>query len=121
MRLVVTGGRDYVDGVTLRAVLDALREMYGVVELAHGDSRGADRLAGHWAETRGVTVKRYPARWDLGKFAGLTRNYEMLVRFRPDAVVAFPGGRGTADCVKRAVSMKIPVINLGVNQVLTDR
>src|SRR5262249_16770583 len=42
--------------------------------------------------------------WDeLGKKAGPLRNQRMLDEGKPDLVVAFPGGGGTKDMVRRAV------------------
>jgi hypothetical protein len=34
----------------------------------------------------------------------------MLEDFRPDLVVAFPGGRGTADMVRRADGAEVPIM-----------
>ena len=45
----------------------------------------------------------YPANWEeFGKRAGLIRNARMLTEGKPERVLAFPGGRGTADMVSRA-------------------
>jgi hypothetical protein len=43
----------------------------------------------------------WPSQGD-GRAAGPRRNQRMLEDFRPDLVVAFPGGRGTAYMVRRA-------------------
>lgn len=107
MRLVVTGGRDYTDRATVFAALDALRP----TEIAHGGASGADSLAGEWAKARGVPCTVFKADWDNdGRFAaGPIRNRRMLDEFRPELVVAFPGGNGTADCVKAALERRIRV------------
>ena len=39
----------------------------------------------------------------IGKKAGPLRNQRMLDEGKPDLVVAFPGGGGTKDTVRRAV------------------
>ena len=44
-----------------------------------------------------------------GKAAGPERNRRMLDTFKPDGVIAFPGGRGTADCCRAADERAIPV------------
>lgn len=41
-----------------------------------------------------------------------------LREFKPDVVLAFPGGTGTADCVKQARAMKIPVLDALTGEVL---
>ena len=114
-RLVITGGRKYADRATVYAVLDALQPR----ELAHGAAWGADTLADLWAVANGLvpgeTLRRYPAPWKLlGKRAGPHRNRAMLDDFRPDAVIAFPGGSGTADCVTAALERGIEVWRVDV-------
>lgn len=64
---------------------------------------GADVWADEWAEDRGVKAWKFPADWMLlGKAAGPRRNQKMLNEGKPDLVVAFPGGKGTADMVRKA-------------------
>ena len=100
------GGRTYDNYATVLAELDALlfvtniyKERFTVI---HGDAPGADTLAGRWAHQRAVQVEAFPADWDRhGKAAGPIRNRQMLDT-NPDLVVAFPGGRGTADTVTEA-------------------
>lgn len=110
MRLLVTGGRDYADAATVAAVLDrALGRLPDgeVLVVVNGGARGLDTLAHRWAYWRCVEGRRampemHPADWDThGKAAGHIRNAAMVAT-RPDACVAFPGGRGTADCLRRA-------------------
>ena len=117
LRIVVTGGRDFLREDVVFAALDALHATRGIARLAHGAATGADTLAGRWARSRGVEVETYPvtdAEWrTIGKRAGNDRNGRMLATERPDLVVAFPGGRGTADCVKRARKAGIPVREVG--------
>ncbi len=49
------------------------------------------------------------AKWETyGKAAGPIRNREMLLNL-PALVVAFPGGKGTADMVRQAERAGIPV------------
>jgi hypothetical protein len=99
MRVLVCGGRDYSDRETLFSTLDRL----GVTAIITGGARGADSLAERWTYERGVPVERYEADWRRhGSAAGPIRNQEMLDQGHPDLVLAFPGGRGTADMVRRA-------------------
>lgn len=110
MIVLVTGGRDYTDAARLREMLDALHKSHGFRVLVHGCASGADSLAARWASSRGIHPAGCPALWDTyGKQAGPIRNCAML-QLRPELVVAFPGGRGTADMVDQAKQGGIRVI-----------
>ena len=110
-RLLVCGGREFSDRDALFTALDRAHAKRPVSLLIHGAARGADTLAGEWAAARGIAVEVYPARWDVDgrKRAGPIRNQRMLDEGKPDACVAFPGGRGTADMVRRCREAGIPV------------
>lgn len=41
---------------------------------------------------------------------GPLRTTQMLVEGRPDAVIAFPGGKGTAHMVRKARAAGLPVV-----------
>lgn len=110
MKLLVCGGRDFADRGFVFAALDRVDAKRRVFLLIHGAASGADALAEEWARARGVSYAPNPARWaELGRRAGMVRNQEMLDLFAPDGVVAFPGGRGTADMVARARAAGVPV------------
>lgn len=103
MRVLVCGGRDFEDKELLYTTLDELQSQTPISCIIHGKARGADSLAGDWATERGITVEMFPANWhQYGKAAGAIRNQEMLDIGKPEYVVAFPGGRGTNDMVKRS-------------------
>lgn len=104
MKVLVCGGRDFNDGARLREVLTSFHENLGPITcLVHGAAAGADSLAGTWAEHKGVPVKAYPADWKRhGRGAGPIRNQQMLDAEKPDLVLAFPGGRGTAHMMRIA-------------------
>lgn len=109
MRLLVCGGRDFADELNLFRTLDYLHR-HRIACVIHGAARGADSLAGKWAREQGVPCRSFPADWNRhGRAAGAIRNQQMLDEGRPDLVVAFPGGRGTADMVRRAKAAGIPV------------
>lgn len=111
MRLLVCGGRDYDDGVTIFGVLDHLHAQLPAALIIHGAARGADTWAKSWARTRGVPHLPFPADWDQeGRAAGVLRNQRMLEEGKPDQVLAFPGGVGTADMVRRARAAGVPVV-----------
>jgi hypothetical protein len=91
----------------LFAVLDELDPDIVV----HGDCRGADRLAEDWGKFHKKDVRPYPANWlEYGRFAGPLRNAEMLAKEKPDLVIAFPGGTGTANMVKLAREARVKVM-----------
>lgn len=102
MRVIVCGGRDFDNVAYVWSCLDKFHADNGITELMQGGARGVDTFARDWARNKGI--KRYVchADWEThGRAAGPKRNARML-EWKPDVVVAFPGGRGTADMVKRA-------------------
>jgi predicted Rossmann-fold nucleotide-binding protein len=110
MRLLVCGGRDYADARAVDAVLGTVLRHCGITVLIQGGADGADRLACDWARAHGIEVLTFPANWqEHGRAAGPRRNRQMLKEVRPHGVVAFPGGRGTADMVRqaRAAGLKV--------------
>lgn len=119
LRLLVCGSRDWTDVALLasaveRVVAEHGQDRAGVV-LIEGDARGADRLAGALARTRGWQLETYPADWQRhGRSAGLRRNARMLQQGRPERVIAFTddlaASRGTADMVRRARGAGLPVV-----------
>lgn len=109
-RVLVCGGRDYADQATLFGVLDMLAEERVINTVIQGGAAGADRLARIWATSRNHHVDEFPADWAAhGKAAGPIRNQRMIDEARPTLVLAFAGGRGTADMVRRARASGIPV------------
>ena len=91
-RILICGPRDWSDWIFVRNKLNQLLDDYGSLVLIEGGARGADAMAGRWAEDNGGRVihMRFPAPWKgLGKFAGPIRNKRMLDYGKPDLVVAF--------------------------------
>lgn len=110
-RVLVCGGRDYTDQAMLFGVLDMESEHGPINAIIQGDCpTGADRLARLWALSRNEHYDSYPADWQShGRAAGPIRNQQMIDEGRPTKVFAFPGGRGTADMVRRARAAGVPV------------
>jgi hypothetical protein len=109
MRLLVCGGRDFRDDALLSAHLDAVHADRPISCVISGAASGADHLAYNWAKARGIDVVEFPADWKThGKAAGPIRNRKMIVEGKPDEVIAFPGGRGTADMKRAALAAGIP-------------
>lgn len=112
-RVLVCGGRGYTDSERLFRILDVANNANPITLLVHGGARGADTLAQRWADDRGVCCMVYTANWKRdGKAAGPIRNQKMLDTEKPDMVIAFPGGRGTADMVQRAERAGLPVVKV---------
>ena len=117
-RVLVCGGRDFADYEMLSEALDALMP---VAVIIHGGAKGADRLAGQYAESHQIEQWAFPALWEkYGKGAGPVRNAQMLREGKPEIVIAFPGGKGTANMVKLAREAGVPVVNV-VGVVQRDR
>lgn len=110
MRVLVCGGRNYHDKLHVYRTLDGLHKRLMIDVLIEGDAFGVDRIAGYWARKNGIDNLKYRADWAKhGHAAGPIRNQKMLEEGRPDLVVAFPGGRGTADMVRRALDAGVGV------------
>lgn len=130
MKILVCGGRNYGripndcpsdeldyahvkaqrESTFLRCTLDAIHAETAITEVIHGAAKGADTIGKLWAKRNGIKERPFPADWNQhGRAAGHIRNQQMLDEGRPDLVVAFPGGKGTAGMVEKAKSARIPV------------
>ena len=117
MRILICGGRDYgeknKDEVDLfaGAWLKLIEKHGDDIEIVNGGCKtGADKLARAVCSMLAITCITEPAKWKKhGKGGGPIRNQLMLDRWKPDAAVAFPGGDGTADMVRRCRDAGVPV------------
>ncbi len=133
MHVLVCGGRNYRDRNQLFSALDAQHARHPITLIIHGAAKGADTLATEWAQARGIRVHAYLASWkDIshpdalvkrtrsGKpydaRAGHRRNLKMLEQGRPALVIAFRGGSGTADMVRRAHAARVRVVTVAPAQ-----
>lgn len=118
MRVLVCGGRDFNDRDAMARALKEYKPKpltTGVSDaiIIVGGAPGADTLAEEWADCFGVRKRVFLANWKAhGKAAGPIRNQRMLDEGKPDLVLAFPGGRGTADMVKRARAAGVRVVEV---------
>ena len=118
MIIMVTGGRELDD---IEPVVTAL-EPYTTVGsiMVNGGARGLDFLARqYWQSCAQLPYVTVPAAWNRqGKAAGQIRNIVMARGhavapygvIKPDLLVAFPGGRGTAGAVRAAEAEGIEVV-----------
>jgi hypothetical protein len=108
-RVLVCGGRDYDDYKRLVDVLDEIAPDL----IINGGCAGADHMASNYAIAKRIPAHTFFADWEEhGKAAGPVRNQKMIDVGRPSVVVAFPGGKGTADMVRRAKKAGIPLIEV---------
>ncbi len=124
MKVLVCGGREYNDRKfmfdTLMEYWNASREIIPFdkniyhLEIISGMAPGADAFGAEFAKHMRLKLHEFPADWKShGRAAGPIRNQKMVDEGKPDLVIAFPGGRGTADMIRRAESANIPVIRPG--------
>ncbi|KQP61039.1 DUF2493 domain-containing protein [Methylobacterium sp. Leaf108] len=113
MRVLVCGGRDYRDKAHVFATLDRLAAEPGIDWVIQGGATGADQMAREWCHIRRIGYLNFPADWKQhGRAAGPLRNATMIAEGRPDLVLAFPGGRGTADMTRKAEAAGINVVRV---------
>lgn len=113
MKVLVCGGRDYADVDRVKQALDETHAKRPITWLVHGGARGADTIAGKWALLRGIPTSEHFADWAKhGRAAGPIRNQQMLDAEKPDLVIAFPGGRGTANMVRLAKQAGVEVLEI---------
>lgn len=115
MKVLVCGGRDYADRKRVWEELDNLHNAapFNAFTVIQGGAPGADALAREWCVERKAPFWNYPADWKThGRAAGPIRNQLMLDKGKPDLVLAFPGGRGTADMVRRAQAAGVQVFEV---------
>ncbi|KNY21725.1 SLOG family protein [Methylobacterium sp. ARG-1] len=121
MRVLVCGGRElnpslvwhWLESHATEECADALGRAQHVLitHVMQGGATGADAGAEQWALSSGIPVSSFRADWEqYGRQVGPLRNTRMLAEGRPDAVIAFPGGAGTADMVRKARAAGLPVV-----------
>jgi SLOG family YspA-like protein len=111
---LICGGRDFADrGLFERAMAQLFADRGRPAKIVHGGARGADTMGGELGEKLGLPTVAVMADWSIGRKAGPIRNQRMLDEHAPDLVVAFPGGRGTADMVRRARKSGVEVAKIG--------
>lgn len=118
MRVLICGGHRNVDPAKVcawleRDLITRLSLHFGrpvkVDTIIHGKATGADHGGAIFGLKRNLRVIGFAADWERhGNSAGPIRNRQMLIEGLPDAVVAFPGSRGTADMVRRARNAGVP-------------
>jgi hypothetical protein len=119
MRVLICGGRQFADAAFLWKTMDDLHAKTPIAEVIVGGAVGADTLAEHWAKDRRIPYRIFMADWAThGRAAGPIRNKAMLDEGKPDLVVAFPGGRGTANMLSQARAASVRIWQPGFEEAL---
>jgi len=101
MKLIVAGGRGYHLTQADYLRLNEIHVKTRILTLVSGGASGADADGEEWARRLYIPIRRFPADWKAhGKAAGPIRNRQMAEY--ADAVVLFPGGRGTENMYQEA-------------------
>ena len=114
LRVLVCGGRNFPNqGLVFMALDNFHRLKTPITELMQGGCpTGVDKFASEWAYTRKIKRWICTAEWDkYGKAAGPKRNARML-EWKPDVVIAFAGGKGTANMIEQAEAAGVPVVRI---------
>lgn len=142
MRVLICGGRNYEDYDRFKKIMQEIafarfpktpEDEYGnflwAITVISGGATGADECAAAWAAVEWTGYEEYKAEWedlthtdaiirmrkDGTKYdakAGHRRNMKMLTEGKPDLVIAFPGGAGTADMVRIAKAAGVEVLEV---------
>lgn len=128
MKILICGGRNFprttpiykelsnefhIDYSYIKSRVKMLIDKRNPDMIIHGDAAGADTVVSNLIKSRYcIPTLAVPADWNKhGKAAGPIRNKKMLT-YKPDLVVAFPGGRGTVNMMKQARLASIKVADL---------
>jgi hypothetical protein len=114
-RVLVCGGRNYTDRDHIWNTLTEFDSKRGpFAHVIHGCATSADHEAMIWAQTMpGRKHVPFQADWiHHGRNAGPRRNQRMLDEGRPDLVIAFPGGKGIEDMLRRVKKSGVEIIRV---------
>lgn len=109
MNAIICGSRNGLGVLVERALGEFDRERFELTHLYVGSFQGVDQEAFYWALRNERPATVMPAEWKkYGSIGGPVRNERMLL-MSARAVLAFPGGKGTASMVGIARRHFIPV------------
>lgn len=114
MKVIVAGGRDFIDYEKLKNSIFTRLRAFGqdkeAPTIISGTARGADQLGEKFAAEFNCGLKRMPADWNRhGKAAGYLRNVEMAKE--ADMLIAFWDGcsKGTGHMIDIAWKQNLEV------------
>lgn len=129
LRLVVTGSRDFKNKSLVRQwIFEAVDEFRATskelqyrpvdwtvlshVTLIHGRARGFDSLAAEVARDCGMIIHDFPADWNvIDSAAGHSRNWEMIIKGKPNFGLVGPGQYGTGHMRGALIGSGIPFLD----------
>ncbi len=114
---LICGGRDFADMTMFDSAMGDLVRLRGMPErIVQGGAKGADRMAVEWAQRHAIEIFTVRPEWNRhGRAAGPIRNGIMLSKYKPHLVVAFPGGKGTEDMIRRSHKADVDVAEIKEN------
>jgi len=113
-RVAFTGGIDCNDHRRIWTVLDkVLAKHPGMVLLHGGSSKGAERIAACWADSRNVSQIVFKPNWAKHRNAAPFKRNDQMLDALPVGVIAFPGSGIAANLADKARTMGIPVWRFG--------
>lgn len=121
MIVAFTGGRNFDDPGLVRLVISRLADLFALAEPRQLVWHVGDCPTGLDESVRNLLpdAKVWKADWDCwGKAAGPIRNGRMVRGI--DMLVAFPGGNGTADCVRQAEAVGVRVLFVSPRRIGGD-
>ena len=122
VRVIICGGREWTNEIDSFKFLDRCDKALHITTVISGHARGADKIGERWATANLKELKIYPADWKKhDKAAGPIRNQQMLDEAKPDYVIAFPGGTGTAHMKRIAKEANVPIAEYEVYQGMLNK
>lgn len=109
MKVIIAGGRDFKpDNKAYDWTLETLRNI-GCTQIVSGGARGADSFGEYIAKQTKTSLIIFNADWNKhGRAAGPIRNRQMAEY--ADALIVFPGGRGTNNMIQNAKDKGLMII-----------
>jgi hypothetical protein len=115
LKIIVAGSRNFNDFNLLKSQLDLFLQPYqsSQIQIVSGTAKGADRLGEKYALSSGLSLKKFPAQWDIyGKSAGYRRN-EQMAQYATHCLVFWDGkSKGTKNMIAlaRKLRLKLKII-----------
>lgn len=109
MKTIIAGGRNYELSLEDEAKISAIHKEAVITEVISGGCpTGTDPCGEEFAKVNNIPLKIFPANWGFnGRAAGPIRNRQMAEY--ADALIIFPGGKGTVNMYLEAVRAGIKI------------
>jgi hypothetical protein len=110
MKTIIAGGRDYFFSEEEFDKLDNFITKNPISEVVSGGADGVDSDGILWAISQNIPYRKFVADWQKhGWAAGPIRNRQMAEY--ADALIVFPGGRGTDNMVLEATKRGLKIFD----------